>query len=416
MSTPTVIQGARARTSWAQPSGAYQGAEDIQFALDIALQEITVNELTALTMAAKKRERSRSVEVHYWEDQHVPDAVGIDYGTGYTAGATSFKVDNIECIALGDLVRDPATDELILVTGISVGTDIFSGTRDYGQSAGGWTAKAGALADNATLQIVSNAFEPGHGLPTSKSTLEVEMINYCQDIRTPVIFTEVTEDTSTRNNNDRAYQRNKSAKEHQRKLENANIWGLPVAGDKGNYDSSTGNTAPAACGGINHQIEFYADADHKVDQDELTEWEWMDAMEIAFDKGAREKWCFCPPNFMKGLEKWGITRQNTFENTHILGLDINKWQSSGYTTYFVTHELLKKKASTLYNYVFILDMEQISHVTFGRNGSTRLRPAGNHETHGYTRTDEEFQTIQCLILKLPNNHLRLRYKTIAAAA
>ena len=405
-----VVQGARARTSWAQVSTPLIGREDTEFAEAVALEERWVNPLTLTTMKMK-RSRSKTIDVHWWEDAYLPYIDQVNYGTGYNSTDTDITVDYGEYFAVGDLVRDMASNEVVLVTSIS--SDVLTVTRDFGQSTESWTALAASIADNAYLEILGNAFEPGHTFPSVRSTTDVEKINYCQDIRTPVSMTEITRDTQLHGGQDWAYQVKKAQTEHQHKIERGNWWGKPYRSDKGNYASATGNTAPAACGGINHFISYYADADHKVVQDDLTEFEFMDFLEIAFDKGSRSKALWCSSALRTGFDKWGISRQNTFETTHVLGMKISEWQSSQGHLFIYSHDMLKRPSTSHYNYAFVLDMECLEWVTFGPNGSTRFRKAGNHENTGETLDKAEFQTISCIKMELPNNHARLKYKTIS---
>lgn len=418
MADPTVNEGARGRTSYAQPatSPTYIGREDTQFAETIALQEKWSNPLTLMTMTLQ-RSRSRTVDVHYWEDQYVPYLDQINWGTNYNTSATSFTVDHGEYFEVGDVVQVVDTEEILLITAKS--GDVISGVRDYGYALAGatlyGTSKNAAINDNYYLMVLGNAFEPGHTLPTGRHTLDVEKMNYCQDFRTPVEITEVAAATQLRAEQDQAYQERKSAKEHMQGIERANWFGKPSPGDLGNYSSTTGNTAPATCGGIEHYLELGCDSDHLVDQDDLTFFEFMDWLEVLFDKGSKEKVVYCPPKLRWGLEKWGILKQNTFETTTKLGMKVGAWQASCGDVIFVTHDLLKAVSSSHYNKAFGLDMEQLQWVTFSNIGSTRLRPAGSHDTNGKTLTSEEYETIQCIIVKLPNNHARLRFKTISAS-
>lgn len=412
----TLAQGTRGRSAFlaANSTTGVVGQEDTQFAEDMALEERWECTLTLITMKANKRSRSRTIDVHYHEDEYVSYIDQINYVTQYSASATSLTVDDADKFAEGDLVQHMDSDEVMLVTASNTSTNVLTVIRDFGQSTESWTAKATTIDDNDYLHNLGNAFEQGHDLPTMKSTTPVERINYCQDIRTPVEASEVAIATVLRGPQEWDYQIKKASKEHMQAIERSNWFGKPYRGDKGIYASGTGNTAPTTCGGVNHVIDYYADSANKVDQDALTEFEFMDFLEAGMDKGNRTKLFFCPPSLRWGFDKWGITRQNTFEKTTVLGMKISAWQSSVGDIIIFTHDLFKADASTYYNYGFLLDPENLEWVTFSNIGSTQYRSAGDHTSTGETKKSGEFQTIQCLLLKLPNTHARLRYKTITA--
>ncbi len=410
MADPTVSQGTRGRLSYAQKSATNIGLENTQYDEIISLEMRHKNPLNRLIMKMN-REVSNTIDVHDFADQYVPHRDPVFYSTGYNSSATAITVTHGEYFAIGDLVRHENSDEVMLVTGVS--SDVVTMTRDFGQATEGWSAKAASITDGDYLEILGNAFEAGHPIPVYKHTITEESINYCQDVRTPVIMTEISEDTDLRTQqNDLAYQEAKAAEDHFWKIERNTLWGKPYRGDSGVYASGTGNTAPAAAAGINHQLEVGCDADHLVDQTDLTEWEFLDWLEVAFDKGSDNKLLICSPNLRTAFDKWGISRQQTFDTTTVAGIAVDKWRTShGKDLYILTHDLLKRYLSTQYYYNFILDMKELTYFTFGRSGAMRYRKAGSHETNGQTLTSWEYQTISCAVVKQPNYHSRMRYKT-----
>jgi len=303
----------------------------------------------------------------------------------------------------------------MLVTGISVTvTGMVDYTRDFGQSAEGWTALAAAIADGATLRIIGNAFEQGHTIPTIRSTVEVEYSNYCQDFRTPFGISEVSAAAAHRGVQDWPYQRNKARITHTRKLELSFWWGKPYAGDKGYYSSTTGNTAPGSMGGINHFIQEYAPSDQKLDETELTQDEFQNFMEWVFQYGSDTKVCYCSPRLRTALDKWGISKLNTFVTDTMYGMAVGKWMSSHGTVVFVTHKMFTKPEATDYYYAFFLDIGQLKWNNYSDKGSTRLRRMKPYEATGETGMKEEFQSISGVKFGLAPNHARLRFKTIGA--
>lgn len=396
----------RARTSYAQPGTGLIGREDTAYAEDLAVAEITANPISAFTIKLN-RKTARTVDVHWWDDEHQPFLDQINYGTGYADSATGLVVDNAAYWAVGDLVRVDGSDEVMLVT--STGSTYIGVVRDFGQSAEGWTAKKAAIADDAFLTRLANSFEPGHPLPTIRSTLDVEFKNYCQDHRTSLGITDITRVTRLRAVQDLALQRRKKAVEHLAEEEFKNVFGKPYAGDLGNY--ATANSNPATAGGINHYLEENTRAANLVDQADLTEWEFMDFMEAVFDKGNREKALFCPPKLRWGFDKWGITKQNTFETTTKLGMKIGMWQASEGDVMIITHDLLKANVAADWNYCFLLDMEHVALWFLNEIGSTSHDMF--EEDNDQYLTKENWRTISCIEVRLFDYHGRLRFKTIS---
>jgi hypothetical protein len=338
----------------------------------------------------------------------VPYIDQVNWSTNYTAGDTSFTVDTVARFALGDLVRVVNTDEVILITA-KLG-NIISGIRDYGQATETWTASIAAVLDNAYFQIIGNAFKPGATFPTARHTLPVERVNFCQDVRTPIEMPEDLVDMSLRTGNELTYQEKKANEEHHQKLEMINFWGKPYRGDNANYDGTTLEGARTA-GGLNHFLSYYCTSDHIVDQDDLTEYEFLDFLEVLFDKGSDEKVMYAPNPLLTAMMKWGLQRVYTSQTTKRLGMNVTEWELWGKVLYVIRHDMLKRNASTEYNYCFGVDMANLAWVTYGRNGSTRLRPAGNHDSNGKTIVMEEYETVQGMEIRLADTHGRLRFKT-----
>lgn len=353
-----------------------------------------------------------TVDVHWWEDQLVPYDTQINYGTNYNSSATGFEVDDATVFVVGDLVRIVDTDEVVLVTTMSDSGDWIGVVRDYGQTEG-WTARAAAVNDNYYLHRIGSAYEQGYPIPSIVSTQVTEVKNYCQDIRSAFGFTDIVRDTKQRGEDDAALQERKKAIEHTEKIEMINFFGQPYAGDKGLYSSTTGNTAPTVAGGINYFLVNENNSNLLKDETDLTMFEFQAYLEHLFDKGSNEKFMFCPPALLTGLEQWGITKMTTYARQKVLGMPITTWDSPHGIVHFVKHDMLKAPASTLYNYCFGLDMDKLGIVTIP-NGITKLVSLDLRHSTGETMTKKEYQTIQCIYLKQPLAHGRLRFKTVSA--
>lgn len=400
---PTMVEGERARADLTT------NREDTDFEDGIAVLDPNENPNTKITMDMG-RIQSQTIDKRWFEDELVPETDQIDFGTGYDSSSGTIDVDNGNRFGVGDLVMHNKNREVMLVT--AVNSDVLTVTRDLGQSTEGWTAKAGNMADNDFVTVIGNAFEQGHPLPVIRSTKEVENFNYCQDVRTPMGISEVSAASAHRGEQDDILQLRKIGLSHMRKLEYLTFWGKPFRGDKTYFETS--NTAPTTMGGINHYIDETGLANQKLDETEITSDEFQDYMEQVFEYGSAEKMCYCTPRLRTALDKWGITKLNTFESTRMLGMKVDVWQSSHGTVIFKTHKQLKNPETTDWLYNFFIDAARLRWVTFSNIGSTQLRKLDPYKATGETGEKQEMQTIGCIMFGLVPTHARLRFKTIAA--
>ena len=403
---PTMVAGVRARADLST------NREDSEFERGIAVLDPNENPFTLATQDMQKA-GSATIDYNWLEDELVPETDTINYGAGYDAASTALIVDNGTRFALADLVMHNASREVMLITAIS--TNTLTVIRDYG-SAEGWTEYDGAPADGEYLTVIGNALEQGHPIPTIRSTKEVQLTNYCQDQRTPIGISEVAAASAMRGEQDWPLQRRKAGISHQRKLEYQNFWGRPYVGDKGLYldADSPSNAAPTMGGGINHFIAENAPAAQKLDETELTSDEFQDSMEQVFEYGSGLKFCYCPPKLRTALDKWGITKLNTFVRDTVYGMAVGRWLSSHGEVVFITHKMLKNPESTDWLYSFALDMEEVKWIQFSNIGSTRLRMLEPYKATGETVMKEEYQSITCIKFGMAAKHFRWRFKTIGA--
>ena len=402
--SPTMITTDKARANFAT------NREDPDFETGIGLLDPNENPFTLATMDMGKRS-SQTVDFHWFEDELVPETDTVN--GAITTTITALVVDNGDRFVVGDLVMVNRTREVVLVTTIS--SDTLTVVRDYGQGEG-WTTQLANIDDGAVLTRVGTAYEQGHPLPSRQSTQEVENKNYCQDQRTPMGISEIADASAQRGRDDWPFQQEKGGISHMRKLEYMNFWGKPYVGDKGLYVSGTGNTLPTAAGGINHFIVTNSLSAQKLDETELTQDEFQDFMEPVFEFGSRIKFCYCPPRLRTALDKWGITKLNSFVTDTMFGIAVGRWVSSHGEVVFITHKMLNNADAPTNDwfYAFFLDMEEVKWVTLQERGSTRLRDLDPYKATGATIMQKEFQTIGGIKFGLGPKHSRLRFKNIAA--
>lgn len=391
--------------------------EELDFAEGIALLNPNENPLTLMTMKFKKK-TSGNIKHSWLYDELVPETDTADTTTAcVTAGVTLF-VDNPTYFAPGDVVRVNRSNETVLVTAVSTAASSLTITRDYGKTGGAYTALATSFADEDYLTIIGNAFMQGHELPQSKSTLEIQMDNYCQEQRTPFELTEVAQKSKVRGAADWPWQMKKGGITHQRKQEFQHFWGHPDPGTGTISASGTGNATPAVAGGLWHYLVGGTSiagtgSDRLVSQAEITQTEFLDFLEPAFEYGSQEKVMFCSPVLRSALDYWGISKLQTFSEKTLYGMNVAKWVSSHGTIVFITHKMLKDPGDDgAYN--FLVDMDDVSIVYF-TGGSTEIRELDPYKASGKTIRQAEYMTTSCLEVRVPKKHACLYgVKTYAA--
>ena len=389
--------------------------EKLDFAEGIALLDPNENPMTLMSMKMGKKS-SGNIKHSWLYDELVPETDTINGGA--SAASTAITVDNPTYFSAGDIIKFNATNETALVTA-APSTGVLTVIRDYGATSGAYTPLAAEVADGEYLTIIGNAFEAGHILPISKSTLEIQMDNWCQTQRTPFGITEVAAAAAVRGEADWPWQMKKAGISHQRKLEYQHLWGHPMPGDGSLNTGIAANTAPATGGGLMHYLTggtgfTGTGSDRVISQAELTQAEFLAALEPMFEYGSAQKVMFCAPIFRTALDFWGISKLNTFTEGTAFGMNVAKWVSAHGTIVFVTHKMLKDPGSDGAT-AFIVDMDDINIVTYSDIGSTRLKSLEPYKATGATIKQAEYQTISCLELRTPKKHGVIKDVTSYAA-
>lgn len=190
--------------------------------------------LNKLPRAEAKRE-----QVQWLEDQLFPRYTTA--AASAASGATSLAVatDTGAYFRAGDLVRVPATGEMVKVTSIS--TDTLTIVRSIGGVA------AATIASGADLIIVNNVSAQGATLGTAKMTKKVLGYNYTQIVRSPFRFTETNLWVARYGENEPGREASKKLIEHRRAIEYTCFWGAR------DYDTS-GSEPIGYCGGLDEYI------------------------------------------------------------------------------------------------------------------------------------------------------------------
>jgi hypothetical protein len=413
MAAPTIISGVKAPTDLAA------GREDIEYMKGISILEPTRNPLFVFSQGMATYE-SGTHEFDLFEKRTVPTQTLFASMTSASNATTDtsfvLTTGTAAYFAAGDILRTEETEEQLLVVS-SDGVSTIVVVRNYGYAIEAWTTKAAAMVAGYHLTKIGNSFKPGHPFPDAIGTQEDTRKNYTQNQRTPFALADEVYFSKLRGAQEWDLEARRAALENNVKWNNTFYWGKPCKGTRSLYTAHTDyrTDTPSMAGGINHYIEIFNDSSLMVDETELTLFEYMDFLEASMDKGGREKLHVCPPMFRTGLEKWGITKMNTFASDKVMGVPVQTWDSANGIIHFVTDDCLKRKATTLYNYNFIIDPDNIGMV-IGPLGAIHLGPLLKYENlAGVLEHKQEYMGDLSYLFRHLETMARLRFISISAS-
>jgi len=223
-------------------------------------------------------------KVNWLEDQYFPNKSSVA-AAGYTNVATTLPVATGEgaYFRAGDLVRNVATMEMMLVT--AVAGDNLTITRAIG---GVVAAQAGTSGQ--ALLIVGNASAQAADLGTLKVTNRVLGYNYTQIFRNPFGFSGTDVEIDTYGTGDPMNEIAKKAVEHKRSLENTFFFGAR------SFTAASPNSI-GTCGGLRDFITTNKTAAVGT----LTAANLGTIIRGALQKGSRDKVIFASPLVVSAL-------------------------------------------------------------------------------------------------------------------
>jgi len=359
----------------------------------IALLDPNENPFTLMTRKVGKR-IAKQPKVSWLEDVLQPEVDQVSVGT--TSVQTSIEVKNTTYFAVGDLVQVFDSYEIMYVNSITDSAIVVS--RNYpGVSAGSTGISTALVADDYLIRL-SNANEEGAAAPQAKMTVETQVDNYTQIIRTPFELTETELNSLMHGEQDLPYETRKKAIEHSRKLEYAAIWGIPSYSGVG----TTGGKPMRTMGGLWWYLKENASSGNLANQAELTEDEFLAWIRNCFRYGSSKKVMFACPLILSAIEKWGLSKLQTVSSDNTYGINISKWTSPHGDIAIVNHKMLEGPApGTAGGWAFLLDMAKIKYAHL-QNRDTKLKT--NIQEPSEDRYEAEYLTEASLEIKNPNCH------------
>lgn len=279
-------------------------------------EQALITFLLKLKSGAKKK-TATSPRIEWFERDHCARWAQAD-AAGYTSGVTTMTLVDGTLVVPGDVLLVPKAvtsslaPELILVTGVS-GNVITSMVRGF---AGTTPA---AIAANAGLAILGEAFAEGSALANPKSSTAVPKISYTEIFKKTVTLTRtaIASGVYAGPNGDRALEHEILMKEMKISMNRSFLWG------KASEDMSVPAAPLRTTMGINSVIATNIfDAGGTVTPNTLESW-----ARTAFRYGAKTKLLLAPPLLKSAVNRWASAMQHVPTNETVLGVDIQRIQT-----------------------------------------------------------------------------------------
>jgi hypothetical protein len=358
----------------------------------IALLDPNENPFTLMTRKVGKRV-AKQPKVSWLEDELQPEVDQVSVATNSVQ--KSIEVKNTTYFAIGDLVQVYDSYEVMYVQSVTATAIVVS--RNYPNVGASSTGIKTDLEADDYLTILGNANEEGAAAPAAKHTVEVQVDNYTQIIRTPFELTETELNSLMHGEQDLPYETHKKAIEHARKIEYNAIWGLPSAAGVG-----SASKAMRTMGGLWWYLKENAATGNLANQSELTEDEFLAWIRNCFRYGSGRKVMFSCPLILSAIEKWGLAKLQTRSSDSTYGINISRWISPHGEIAIVNHKMLEGPAvATAGGWAFLLDMSKVKYVHL-RNRDTKLKT--NIQEPSEDRYEAEYLSEVSLQIKNPNCH------------
>lgn len=272
---------------------------------------------TALVRKLSKK-ATKNPKFEWLEDEQVPWVDQLNMAAGAAAGVTALVVDNAAFFAPGDLVRVFRTAEVFRVTAVTLGTNTLTVTR-------GWGSTAAALVDNDFLEILGPAIAEGQPVGTPRVTKKVQKFNFTEIFRHPVKLTKTLEASTLYGGNERAFQRRKTAIQHNMALERAFWWGTR------NEDSGAADAPIRSTGGVIFYLT--TNKDSLANNAALTLATFDAFWEKVFFYGSGTRWFFASPTIMTLVNALGQSKLQVYQmelgraNNQVFGIHVTQYVS-----------------------------------------------------------------------------------------
>lgn len=311
--------------------------------------------LLALTSKMKK-ESCSDPEYSWWEEELNTVRIAVNFTTGYISTDTTIVVDGSNALELvaGDilLVEKAITTaydhELVIVSSVTSATTVVIKRGQLG------TTNA-ALADNAALTKIGNAFAEGVGAPASSTRNPTKLYNYTQIFKTTYSITGTASETGTRTGDPIKNDKKRKMFDHSNAMELAFLFGK-------RHEGTGSNGKPfRTTGGFLYMLSQHASSRITAFTTTPTENTLLDAIYPIWDyntEAGSERVAFCGNGALNSLNKLAKSASSTRINfdgfVTVYGMRLQRWIFPQGEIFLRTHPLFNTHARFT-NDIFIFD-------------------------------------------------------------
>lgn len=261
------------------------------------------------------KKATTSSRFEWWEDQLLGTKSNVNLPAGYSASDVSIVVDDGTIYQAGSVIWNTRTNEIMECSGVS--TNTLTVRRGVGNSGTGV-----AILNRDELIVIGNVYPEGAVSRNAKSTLEVNVFNYTQIIRTPVSITETLKNTDTYTEEEWKYQVAKAGIEHMKSIERT-LWFGKREQSTNSANNADGQPKRFTGGILNH----YLQTNVMTAPATLTEAEWDSFLEVALRRGSSMKYVFCSSKVLTAISNFAKNRLLTKMDDRTYGVSIHEYQS-----------------------------------------------------------------------------------------
>lgn len=307
--------------------------------------------------AAKKKQPTSAMKYEWYQSDYTATWASVgNLPAGNSTASTALTVADGTLFVAGDLVAVPNAVGSSVVPEILRVTAVSSNVLTVVRGVGGTTVDT--IASAASLTILGPAYEEGSSRPAAKMVAPTNKYNYIQTFRKPFGFSRQAMASATYAAPGGDYEREKYAKarEHQKDINNAFIWGVAsesLTGGPSGYPIRT-------TGGLNSVITT-----NVVDGGTtLTEAKFREFCRtvVTAGGGSEVKYLLAAPLVADALDYWATSKLQMQITTNKYGLKIREVEMGGGMFMVVTDRSLANGVSAkngFGSYAYAVDPEAV---------------------------------------------------------
>ncbi len=365
-----------------------QSRRIVDMAKQIALLDPNEGPLLSFLKLAKNNSRCVYNPKFEWLEDDLMETWSKAAAAVAGTTATAVSVSDGSIFRVGDIVKNTATGESMLVSGVA-GNDLTV-SRGYGSTA------AAAIAKDAEFLIIGSAMPENSAGRVIKSTQENNGYNFTQIFRTPIALSGTEAASKLHGGRDRAYQRRKASLEHKRDIARA----LYFSERK---EDNSGTAPRRTMGGMiellgNSSITFNASTN------KLTYRNFDSSVAAeAFGHGSKEKLLIAGPYLASAINSWSESRLvSDVAEDATYGIRVKNLITT-YGDLKVIYDPLLEGAYA--GYGFIVDPENIRYAYLDGRDTKLYTDIQENAVDGII---DEYLTECSLELRLPQTHMLIK--------